>query len=367
MISRPVILACLTAFLASPWMASSAQTVRGVVREQASGTPLVGVLMTLSRDDRPGAAVVTALTNESGTYSLRAPQSGRYRLGAKRIGVRRFESEAIELMDAQEVARDVELEALAYRLPPVTVRSDPLCVRRADQADRIASLWDEARTALTATQVSLRERLVRARVIRYVNELDAQSLRVQAERMRRQTQGPVERPFVSLPADALSRGGYWRVQPNDSISYYAPDADVLLSAQFARDHCFELSDGRGPRAGLTGMSFDVAEDRQVPDVRGTIWLDARTFELELVEFRYSRLPSATNNRNIGGEVHFAKLPSGAWIVERWFIRVPRYAKTPTVRSTGVPGVSPVVEFRLLGLVEEGGTVSVDSSSSRPPS
>ena len=361
----PRLVSCLAILLAAPWVTIGAQNVRGVVREQASGTPLAGVLISLLREDRPESVMVTALSNDRGVYFLRAPQPGRYRLGAKRLGVRRFESEAIELVASQDVERDVELEALAYRLPTVTVASRALCVRRADQAGRVASLWDEIRTALTATQVSLRDRLVRARVVRYVHELDALSLRVLAERMRRQTDGVVERPFVSLPGDALSRGGYWRVLPNDSISYYAPDADVLLSAAFARDHCFGVADGRGERAGLTGLSFEPASGRDVPDVRGTIWIDARTFELRQVEFRYSRLPVATSNRNIGGEVHFARLPSGAWIVERWFIRMPRYADRPTTRTTGVPGQRPVVEYRLMGLLEEGGTVTVDSPSPRP--
>ena len=351
-------------FIATP-LVSHAQAVRGIVSEQA-GTPLVGVLMTLSLEDKPESTVVSTLTNALGAYSLRAPHPGRYRLGAKRIGVRRFESDAIELSSGQEIEHDVSLEALVYRLPAVTVRSDPLCVRRADQAERVASLWDEARTALTATQVSLRERLVRARVVRYIRDVDAQSLRPVAERMRRQSTGVVERPFVSLPGEVLSRTGYWRTLPNDSIAYYAPDADVLLSSTFARDHCFGTAEGGGERAGLTGMSFEPESERDVPDVRGIIWLDARTFELRLVEFRYSRLPGATRNRNIGGEVHFARLSSGAWIVERWFIRIPRYNNRPTTRSTGVPGVAPVVEYRLTGLVEEGGTVTVDSAPSRPP-
>jgi hypothetical protein len=94
------------------------------------------------------------------------------------------------------------------------------------------------------------------------------------------------------------------------------------------------------------MSFEPESEREVPEVRGTIWLDARTFELRLVEFRYSRLPSPSGNRNIGGEVHFTRLPSGAWIVERWFIRIPRYARSPTIRSSGVPGVAPEIQYRL---------------------
>ena len=322
--------------------------------------------MTLSRVDSAGASDVTTLTNDRGAYFLHASQPGRYRLGAKRIGVRRFESEPFELVASQDAERNIELEALAFKLPTVTVHSDPLCVRRADQAERIASLWEEVRAALTATQVSLRDRLVRARVVRYVRVLNAQNLQLEVERVRRQTDGVVERPFVSLPQDALSRGGYWRVMPNDSIVYYAPDADVLLSSSFARDHCFGVAEGRGDRAGLTGMSFEPVAGREPPDVRGTLWLDARTFELKLVEFRYSRLPVATGNRNIGGEVHFARLPTGAWIVERWFIRIPRYSDTPRMRSTGVPGQRPIPEYSLTNIVEEGGQVTVDSTTARPP-
>lgn len=361
----PIAASCLAGLMLAP-LASGAQSVRGVVKEKDSGLPLPGVLMTLTRDSVGATPIATALTNDLGAYSLRAPVPGRYRLGAKRIGVRRFESQSIELASFQDVEGSVELEALVYKLPTVTVHSVPLCVRRAEQAGRVASLWEEASTALEITRISVRDKLVRARVVNYTRDVNVQTLRVEAERSRRQTEGVMEQPFVSLPAEVLSRNGYWRVLPNDSIAYYAPDAVVLLSASFARDHCFSLAEGRDERSGLTGMSFEPEAGREVPDVRGTIWLDARTFELRLVEFRYSRLPFTVSNRNIGGEVQFAKLESGAWIVERWFIRMPRYDQNPRVRSTGVPGQPPVVEHRLTGLIEQGGTVTVAGAGSRPP-
>jgi hypothetical protein len=161
----------------------------------------------------------------------------------------------------------VELEALVYKLPTVTVHSVPLCVRRADQAGRVASLWEEASTAHEITRISVRDKLVRARVVNYTRDLHVQTLRVEAERLRRQTEGVVEQPFVSLPADVLSRQGYWRTLPNDSIVYYAPDATVLLSASFARDHCFSLAEGRDERSGLTGMAFEPRAGREVADVK----------------------------------------------------------------------------------------------------
>jgi hypothetical protein len=362
-----VMRAGLAVLIASPLAVCQAQTIRGTVREQASGTPLSGVLVTLIADGAAGTAAATALTGERGVFLLRAPQPGRYRLGAKRIGVRRYESEPLELAAGQDVERNVDLEALVFQLPTVTVHSNPLCVRREEQSGRVASLWEEARTALTATQVSLRDRLVRARVQRYVRDLNASNLRVETERTVRLTTGVVERPFVSLPGDALERDGYWRQLPNDSIAYYAPDAEVLLSAAFARAHCFGVTDGRGDRAGLTGMTFEPAERSETPDVQGTIWLDARTFELRLVEFRYSRLPLGGSNRNVGGEVHFSRLPSGAWIVDRWFIRMPRYSTRPVTRSSGIPGQRPTVEYRVAGFIEEGGRVAVDTDVPRPPS
>ena len=344
---------------------ATAQAIRGTVTERSTGLPIGGVLMTLVHADSTSVTVVTALTRENGAFILRASQPGSFRVLAKRIGVRRFDSDVIDLASGQEIERSIELEALAYQLPAVAVLSESICSRRNDRVGDVAALWDEARTALAATQVSQRDRLVRARVVRYLRELDARSLRVESERMRRETTGVVDRPFISLGGDVLSRSGYWRILPNDSIAYHAPDADVLLSASFARDHCFDVANGRGQRAGLTGLVFEPARDRDIPDVRGTIWLDARTFELRFVDFAYSRLPFPTNNGNIGGEVHFTRLPSGAWIVERWFIRMPRYADRPTTRSTGVPGARPIVEYRLTGLLEEGGTVTVEQV--RPPS
>lgn len=363
---RRIAAASFALLILLPLTTGLAQAVRGVVKERESGLPLPGVLVTLTIDSVGAVPAASALTTDIGTFSLRALQPGRYRLGAKRIGVVRFESQPIELGAPQVAELNVELESLFYRLPTVTVHSNPLCVRRAEQANQVASLWDEASTALEATRISVRDRLFRARVVRYIRDLNAQNLRVEAERTVRQSDGVVEQPFVSLPADVLSRNGYWRTQPNDSIAYYAPDATVLLSAAFASDHCFSILEGRSERAGLTGMAFDPRSRRDVPDVRGTIWLDSRTFELRLVEFRYTRLPIANANRHIGGEVHFAKLPSGAWIVERWFIRMPHYDNTPRTRSTGVPGQQPIVEYRLTGLIEEGGTVTVENRLPRPP-
>ena len=88
---------------------------------------------------------------------------------------------------------------------------------------------------------------------------------------------------------------------------------------------------------------------------GTIWLDARGFELRFIEFRYTRLPQMPYAERVGGEVHFARLASGAWIVDRWFIRMPQVIVTP---QSAVPRRQ---------LFEEGGAVITEgvAPSARP--
>jgi hypothetical protein len=348
-----------------------AQTIRGVVTESSSGTPLSGVLMTLFRGDSLSSApaLVTVLTNDRGAFVLRAPAVGTYRVGAKRIGVRRFISAAIELAAEQDRTLDITLEPVVFTLPEVRVETNAVCASRGNEAPRLASLWEEARTALTATQISLRDRLFRARIVRYRRELDPRSLRIESEETRQQAEGVVDKPFVSLSGDSLSKAGYWRVERNNEVSYSAPDADVLLSTAFLRDHCFALAEGRGEQQGLMGMRFEPREGREKNDIRGTIWLDAKSFELRLVEFRYTQLAPAPNMQRVGGEVHFARLPSGAWVVHKWFIRMPRYSERSATRSTGVPGERPIVVPIVVALTEEGGNVTAEGlrSAEKPAS
>lgn len=301
-----------------------AQLVRGHVMEMNSATPVAGALVSLL-GETADSAMVSVLTAEAGDYAIRAPSPGRYRLTVKRIGVRRFTSDAFQLAEGETRALDVRLDAVAQALPEVTVSG--LCVTRTRELSRIASLWEEARTALEATEISLRDRLIEARIARYAGELDPPTLRVLFD-WRSDAQVMVEQPFTSLSGDSLSAVGYWRQLPGDSVEYLAPDASALASNAFLRDHCFSLASAPRNRPDLTGLAFVPARDRRLPDIAGTIWLDAQRFELRFVEFRYTRLPLVPNADRIGGEVHFTRLGSGAWIVDRWFIRMPQVVVIP---------------------------------------
>ena len=227
---------------------------------------MVGALVSLL-GETGDSTLVSVLSARSGEYAIRAPGAGTYRLAVKRIGVQRFVSVPFALGSGETRSIDVPIAALAMALPEVSVSG--LCVTRPRDLRRIASLWDEARTALEATEISLRDRLIEAQISRYAAEVELGSLRVLFD-WRSDAQVMVRQPFTSLSGDSLSALGYWRQLEGDSVEYMAPDASALASNAFIRDHCFSLS--RSPRRNrpdLVGLAFAPARDRTLPDIAGT--------------------------------------------------------------------------------------------------
>lgn len=357
----------LVAFALLAASAADAQVVRGRVQERTTGTPIGGVLVELLTvtEGQGGEPAGSALSAPDGGYAVRAPRAGRYVVSAKRIGVRRLVSEVFDVVEGETVARDLLLDALLYQLPEVVVTGLAACGEDEHDGARVSSLWEEARTALLATRISLRDSLFRARVTRYVRQLDPRSRRV-IEETRGEASGVVSRPFAPVDAESLSARGYWHPQADGRVTYYGPDADVMLSDGFVRDHCFgEVRGGRN-RRGLVGLGFRPLPQRSLPDVVGTLWLDERRFELRLVEFSYSRVPANADSADIGGEMHFERLSNGAWLVRRWFLRLPANARPADPLTTG-QSAAPWVLVRPdpRRLREEGGVVAAEEPVRRP--
>jgi hypothetical protein len=349
-----LLLACLTSFAS----AAAAQIVRGRVTETGSGAEIGGVVVTIVNATTRAQGART-LTDAEGRYALRAPGAGSYRVEVKRIGVRRVLSDVVALAAGETRVVDVAVEALAYTLPEIVVSGLSACAGSMGDASRIGALWEEARTALFATRISLRDRLFRATVVRYTRQLDPRSLRVIKEEGR-EIQGVMDKPFRSVHAESLSAHGYVVTDHDNTQIFHAPDADVLLSDSFVNDHCFRLARANRERRGLVGLAFAPAAGRRLSEISGTMWLDERTFELSLVEFRYVNVNGLPDDNAIGGEVHFAKLDNGAWVVRRWFIRLPQGSRSSTPMT--VSGATPNVFVRRVGYIlrEEGGQVTAES-------
>ena len=340
-----------------------AQIVRGTVSEATTQAPVAGAVVTLELVEMQNERAISVLSDANGGFAIRALHPGRYRLSAKRIGVQRTVTEPFELGAGEAKVIRIEIEPLLYVLPEVEVATANFCISRREQVGRIASLWEEIRTALTATSVSVRDSLYKGRVVAFGRLLDGRG-RVLSETSH-QYDGLLKETFAGVDPETLSVRGYWRDE-GDSVRFDAPDVDVLLSQTFLNDHCFELVNTSQDEIGLR---FQPVAGRPATDVRGTMWVDSRTFELRRLEFAYTRLPRLQRAERFGGEVHFARLSSGAWVVRRWSIRVPQFARHSArgpgfTRSYDRPDPSPmrdiavnrVIENRM---IENGGIAYVD--------
>lgn len=328
-----------------------AQVVRGDVVEQVSGMAVAGVLVSLETAD--GSTIMSSLTRSRGEFTMVAPAAGRYRLTAKRIGVKPYRTDWFEVQPGEAHIMHLVVEPLAYRLPDVVVLDSRLCVKEESRRAEVIALWEEARTALEATRVSMRDRLVEGELQRYVRSLDARSRRVLDESWS-DVRGILDRPLGVLEGDSLSIAGFWRVV-GEQAYYFAPDADVLLSPAFVRDHCFAPDRSR-TRHGEIGVSFEPVDGRAVPDVLGTVWMDRRSFELRRVEFQYTHVEPFRGSDQVGGELYFRRLEDGAWLMDRWSVRVPPDARLVTPMEAD--GRRPAILIRPTSatIIETGGMV-----------
>jgi hypothetical protein len=334
--------ALLVVALAGP-ASIAAQSITGAVIEAGTSAPLPGVLVSLLDDE--GERLRAALSDEAGRFSMEVARFGRYRLRAERIGLETTMSQTFDLFSTNPHferllmgERPVLIEGIVVDSRVQQCRLDP------ERGAQIQRWWQDVRTALDVSAVVQAEGLASFELERFEREWDAGLRRIVAQDSRTEM-NLSNRPFVSEEAEFLGNGGFVQGDAMGQRQYYAPDAEVLLSDVFLSGHCFSISDERTDE-GLVGLSFEPTLDRAVSDITGTLWVDSTTAELQSLDFRYANLPELPDNES-GGYVAFEYLPSGAWMVGDWYIRMPKL---------GLRGGEDA-ELVLLGYVDVGGRVS----------
>lgn len=292
-----------------------AQELRGALVEAGADRPIPGAVVVLL--DEAGVERASTLTHPGGAFVLRAPAPGRYRIRADRIGYRSHTSPVLDLSAGETREYRMSVPAEAVVLEGISVRAERRCLVRLTEGPHAHELWEEARKALQATALASEQKLFRFTAAVYEREVDPQTLRVTREENRRAS-ALTEAPFAALPVEDLMEHGFVQITP-DGTEYYAPDAKMLLSDVFLEHHCFRPRAGRD---GLVGLAFEPIGRRGVPGVRGVLWLDPQTSELRHLEFSYTELPWSVRTDSVGGRVEFRRMPNGAWIVEKWWIRMP---------------------------------------------
>ena len=340
---------------------AGAQVVRGVVVDEGSGRAMPGIVVVLL--DSAGKRLAGVLADDAGRYAIRIALPGRYAIRAERIGYRADAPTPVKLAAGETVELRVVTRPIPVVLGEVRVTGKTACVARASDGQEVSAVWDEARKALYATDLTQRQELFSAKVSRFERTLDARDGKVLSHQAE-QSAGVTRNPFVSLPAAQLSANGFVRQNSSETI-YYGPDAGVLLSDEFLGDHCFKLRVAGGRRSAMIGLEFEPVRGREKPEIAGTLWLDRKTGELQDLEYQYRflpNLPTAVRSEDFGGRVTFRRMPTGAWIVDRWVIRMPVLAdKGPfSAKSDAVlpGGVSTRPErVQLVAIREEGGEVT----------
>ncbi|HEX5726811.1 MAG TPA: carboxypeptidase-like regulatory domain-containing protein [Longimicrobiaceae bacterium] len=319
-------LVLLAAALLLP-LAVRAQSVEGTLVEEGTGRPVQGALVTLL--GAGGEALARDLTDAAGRFTLRAPAAGEYRVRADRIGFGSTTSAPLRLGVDEAVPLRLTASGALVRIAGIRAeaRATRRCATRTQAGPEVATLWEEARKALALAEYTRRERGYAFALRTFRRVLDPASGLVLAESGDSARTESVE-PFVALPAEELDERGY--VRPDSSgISYFGPDAGVLLSDVFLAGHCFRVEEPEEPGSGLVGLAFEPVRDRRLPDVRGVLWLDRATNELHSLRYGYTNLPFARPDE-WGGWVRFHRLENGAWIVRRWTIRMPVFHEDPEI-------------------------------------
>jgi len=296
----------------------AAQTVRGRLLDATSAEPVAGALIVLV--DANGNDVASTVSSARGTYVVRAPGAGRYRLRAERIGFENSTSGELTLLAGQSANEDLVASSSAIVLPLLEVESKSTCRVRPEEGYATYTLWEEARKALEITEkTAAAYRFDAVKYERLVN-LWGEALE----------HGDVQfisyagrHPWRSVPAEELEEHGY-AVEAEEGTYFYGPDPEVLLSDSFQDSHCFRYR--TGGEDGALGLAFQpVRWDRDRVDVEGVLWLDLETSRLRALDFSYTGIEPPTRlgtGPGPYGRMEFDQLPSGGWIIREWWIRTP---------------------------------------------
>jgi len=332
LLTRPSIVEVITALSLASAGRLAAQVVHGTVSLPDSTTPLPGVIVTAT--DARGATAARALSGARGEFTLRMAATGQYSLKVLRIGFRPTQGPLLSVGTDAIDGVHIVFAADPVSLAAINVRDRSTCRVNADTGLLVTRVWEEARKAMLTTQLSTSEAPLFAEWIEYDRTLDS-TARLVREQHVHTARNPTTHAFRSRPPEVLDSTGYV-VADSGGITYYAPDATVLLSESFAAGHCFRFESSRDREPGLVGIAFQPSrERREIREIEGTLWLDKASAELRRLDFRYTNLPDVTRAAGAGGIVEFLRLADGNWIISRWSARMPRLGAPSRTSDNGL--------------------------------
>lgn len=307
----------------------AAQVVHGRTLSPSDSTPVPGVVIQLT--DSAGRVIAQAISDPRGAFTLTAAAGGQYRLRGLRIGFRPTLGDLFTLGATEKLARSLVLANDVVTLAPTVVTATSTCSDGGVEGEVGFQLWEEAKKALLATELTRRTSGYQLDVVLSESRRDAATGAIIAATEREEHTNSV-RPFSTLPAEQISRGGYV-IRDETGVTFTAPDDEILLSEAFATEHCIRaISTPAGADSAV--LEFEPTPDRHVADIRGRIVFGRANAGLRRLEFEYTGVQAEERAAHARGEVHFLRLPTGGWIVDRWRLLLPVFEERRAVISAG---------------------------------
>lgn len=331
---------------------ANAQRVAGGVTGPGD-SPVPGALVELRSPE--GNVVARGLTGAAGAFILSAPGPGEYVLTAGIMGYHTARTATFPIGAGETARKDLVLQVRPVSLAGVRASVEPRCGDPAEGSDEVARVWEDVRRALSAVVLVEASPFVLFRTATTTRDRALRTGRVLRETVR-PGRALGSSPFATPPLEEVLRTDFIRADA-DTLTYYAPDPTVLTAPAFLDRYCFSVlrSDGEvglafQPLPGSTRSRPGVAGH----GVRGVLWLDEAAGAMRRIEYRYVDPPFGSGDAAPGGRIELLQLANGAWIIQRWEIRMPQPAivdgritsRVVAIRET----IGEVVEVRGLDLL-----------------
>jgi Carboxypeptidase regulatory-like domain len=266
--------------LAATAGAAAAQET-GTVRGQAlgeDGGALSYALVSLRPEG--GGAARSTVTREDGVFRFAGVAPGAYRLRLERIGFQEVWSETLA------VGAGATVEWTFRGAPrPIAIEgvSSVAACHTGDQLARdpeLAALWGEARKGMETRRAFDAETRYRFLQLQLTRVQPVRGRPVQIDTLVRVVSND---PALPLPDPARRRG--YGSQRGRVMNLDIPDGKEILDPAFLRTHCLEGGFEAADSAWEVGFR-PVRARRGRVDVRGTVRIDRRTFQIQSLRLDY---------------------------------------------------------------------------------
>jgi hypothetical protein len=270
---------------AVPGLAQSGSVEGSAVSADDSTTIAHALVRLRGATGGTSAVRMEAITSATGRFRFGGLPAGDYRVQLLRIGFRPVTSEVLHVLAGEPLRFTLRAPTQAVQLAAMIVRPNDACLSGAELASdpRLSDLWGEARTGVD-TRRAFDLAYQYRRVLRQEVEI-AWRLLPNAHRVRADT-------VINDPDSVLVRDT--RRQAINREKGYAegnlltlPDEKEIFGDAFLDTHCVVAKVVE--QNGAYGLSFRPLTVRTAgSDIRGTVWVDAKTFQVRRLEVEYLR-------------------------------------------------------------------------------